>query len=284
MLDSVKSAQKTITSDFSLDNKDSALYRLRLELIELIDEQNEAAVEFRQEMKQTLAVLEAKKEERERSTGHGHDFEEDLVSQLRLLLRGSEDSLTATGNKVGSIKSCKKGDAVIEMGPEHLAAGTRIVLEAKKDKRYTLEKARAEIEQARKNRKAQIGIFVFCTSHSPDELESFIRIGDDIFIQWDPRDPTTDVFLQASISLAKGLCTKSQRTSHKLQVDINALEGSVNELVRQNESLKEIKTWAETITSNSGKIQNRLRISRKAINKQIDLLEEQVQALQSLGA
>ena len=284
MLDSVKSAQKTITADFSLDNKDSALSRLRLELTELIDEQNKAAVEFRQEMKNTLSVLEAKKKERENSTGHGNDFEEDVVGQLRLLLRGSEDSLTATGNKVGSIKSCKKGDAVIEMGPEHLAAGTRIVLEAKKDKRYTLEKARSEIEQARKNRKAQIGIFVFCKSHSPDEMEPFIRIGDDIFIQWDPSDPTTDVFLQASISLAKGLCTKSQRANHQLKVDVDALEGAVNELVRQNESLKDIKTWTETITSNSDKIQNRLRISRRSITKQISVLEAQIQSIQSLGA
>ena len=127
MLDSVKLAQRSITEEFSLDKKDSALSRLRAELTEMIEEQNESAIDFRMEMQETLAVLKARKEEREGSTAHGNDFESSVVSQLQYVLTGGEDSLTATGNKVGTSRNRKKGDAVIELGPEHIAAGSRML-------------------------------------------------------------------------------------------------------------------------------------------------------------
>ena len=61
----------------------------------------------------------------------------------------------------GAISRCKKGDAVVTLGPESSAPDVRIVYEAKGDKSYTLKKALDELTVARENREATVGVFVF---------------------------------------------------------------------------------------------------------------------------
>ena len=80
----------------------------------------------------------------------------------------------------GLIKNRKVGDCVIELGPESVAPGARIVIEAKEEANWTLAKAREEIELARKNRDARIGLFVLSRQSAGEGFEEVGRYGDDV--------------------------------------------------------------------------------------------------------
>ena len=103
----------------------------------------------------------SRKQESERSTRHGIDFESALFTFLQHNTRNTDDLITPTGNSTGQIKNCKVGDCVLELGPESAAAGARIVFEAKEKQGVSIADALAEIDTARKNRAAQVGLFVF---------------------------------------------------------------------------------------------------------------------------
>ena len=68
------------------------------------------------------------------------------------------DIFEPVGSVVGSLKNCKVGDGVVEIGDESSSNsnGGRIVLEAKRQKRYSLKQALEEIRLARSNRGAQV--------------------------------------------------------------------------------------------------------------------------------
>ena len=68
------------------------------------------------------------------------------------------DIFEPVGSVVGSLKNCKVGDGVVEIGDESSSNsnGGRIVLEAKRQKRYSLKQALEEIRLARSNRDAQV--------------------------------------------------------------------------------------------------------------------------------
>src|SRR5207302_8404176 len=131
---------------------------------------------------------------------------------------------------VGFIKNCKVGDTVIEMAPDHAAAGARIVIESKDKERYTLQKAREEIEQARKNRDARIGLFIFSKPKAPDGLEPLQRLGDDPFLVWDADDTASDIFLRAGLMAARALCTRQARQRDASAADFEAIDKAINDL------------------------------------------------------
>ena len=74
-------------------------------------------------------------------------------------------------------------------------AGRKIIIEVKSDS-YTMNKARQELKVAKKNRGAEIGIFVFEKSRKPQDLiKSLHREGKDIYVCWDPDEKFDEAFL-----------------------------------------------------------------------------------------
>ena len=59
----VDRAQTTITREFSLDGEDSALSRLKRELVQLLELHNKANASFQEEVKLALGSLHARREE-----------------------------------------------------------------------------------------------------------------------------------------------------------------------------------------------------------------------------
>ena len=147
----VESANRHISSELSLDNAGSALARMRRELLEVIDGQQRANADFQREVLRTLTEMTARKQETDKSTRHGLEFE-DAVFDFVNGRQPEGDVAERTGNTTGRIRNNKKGDVVVLLGPDSAAAGARIVIEAKEDQSYTLQKALAEISEARKNR------------------------------------------------------------------------------------------------------------------------------------
>ncbi len=279
LMNRVERAQSQISKEFSLDENGSALARMRGDLIDILNGQQDTNARFQEEVKIALAEMTARKRESERSTRHGIVFEEAVFSYVSERSQKAGDIATHTGNTTGRIKNNKKGDIVIQLGCEHAASGARIVIEAKEDNSYKLDKALAEIEESRRNRDAQIGIFVFSKRSAPEGLEPFTRNGSDVIIVWDSEDELSDVVLDAGLSVAKALCVQDQSQSNAVGTEIEEIQKAVLEIERQANGLEEIKKSAETIDKQVSRILDRARIVRNGLDRQVGILNEKIENL-----
>ena len=198
--------------------------------------------------------------------------------------QGDGNTATRTGNTTGRIRHSKKGDAVVQLGPESAAPGARIVIEAKQDQSYTLQKALGEIDEARRNRDAGVGLFVFSRRTVPSEItEPLLRYGNDIVAVWDADDPATKVYLVAALSVAKALSVRGEADGETAGVNVEALDKAVREVERQAGGLDEITKSAQAIDGHVTKILDRARIVRNGLDRQVGLLDEKVGGLRKLS-
>lgn len=270
-----------INKNLTLDDEQSALSRLKREIQGTIDglvQRNDA---FHCEVRETLARLDSRREEAARSTAHGAAFEDKLGGLLVAESQKFGDIYESVGNTTGIIKNCKVGDSVVELGPDSQAPEVRIVWEAKEDKSYDLKRALAELDTARKNRQAQIGIFVFSRLTAPDGLSSFSRYGNDIIVVWDESDTANDVFVQAAYSVGRALAIRQKAAAAKTDATTQDIERAVRAVEKHIRQLDEIETWAGTIESNSKKILERTKRMREALVNEVCQLDDSLAVLRS---
>ena len=98
---------------------------------------------------------------------------------------------------------------MITIGPEKVAAGARIVVEAKESASYDLSRTLAEADIARNNRQADVCIFVHSTKTAPASIPTFQRFERDIVLKWDSDDDTSDVWLKTALMVATPLSVKA---------------------------------------------------------------------------
>jgi hypothetical protein len=302
----VELAQKTITAEFSLDNQDSALARLkreldetratidrqltldddgsplsrlRRELLEVLAKQKQVAETFQTNITQMVGELVGRREAEARSTLHGHRFEDVVVAEISRRVAQEGHIAEAVGNTTGRKRYNKKGDLVVELGPDHAAAAARVVWEAKEDASYNLKKARAELEEARSNRDAGVGVFVFSSKSAPADMPAFRRIGDDLFVVWDAEDPATDVLLDAALAVSTALSIRRVESGEEIEASLEAIERAVIEVEKRVENLDQIHTWATTIRNNGDRILDRVAKDRKALHREIEALRTHSQSL-----
>ncbi|QDS97176.1 hypothetical protein [Adhaeretor mobilis] len=278
----VNRAQETITREFSLDNDQSSLKRMKTELTTILEAHVKTNAEFQEEVKIALEKLDTKRKTELRSTTHGNTFEDAVLSFLHDDAARRGDVVEATGNCTGLRKNCKVGDAVVELGPDHVAAGAKIVLEAKEDASYTLKKARDEVAVARSNRDAQQGIFVFSRHSAPPEFEALARYGDDVFVVWDAQDPQTDAYLKAALEISRALCLRSNPETQRDTIDWTPIDKSVLDIEKRAENLEMIRKSAETILSSGGKIIDRVDKDKKGLLRQFTILSEAMSHIKEL--
>jgi hypothetical protein len=275
----VERAQSQISQEFSLDHEQSALARIRRELLRVIEDERDNRERFQREVLERLAAMVATKQEAARSTRHGNDFEAHVFDLLHSRSQGAGHIATRVGNTTGVIKHCKVGDVLIELGPDHAAAGAKVVVEAKEENGVGLADALAEIAKARKNREAGIGLFVFSSRIAPSGLRPFSRYGDDLVVIWNEDDPSTDIFLDAGLSVATALCTRAAIQREAKSADFAAIQNAIREIERQIAGLDEITTLTGTIKSNSEKILRRASLMRSSLEDQVSTLDSHVRDL-----
>ena len=269
----VHETESTITAQFSLDQDDSALARLQRTLLQKLSEEEKKNTEFREQVLSAVKSAEARRDEAARGTQQGRDFEEDVFLFVEREAIACGDVPERTTAAVGLIDRCKIGDCIISLGPERAAAGSRIAIESKKDRSYDLAKARREIKQARKNRGAEVGIFVFHSDCAPAPISSFDRVGDDIFCSWDPTRPECDVNLRAALTVASALCTRAHLAKEAASVDFDEFDRAILDVEQAANGLTDIETWAKTIRSNGDKILDRATEARASLLQQVGFLK-----------
>ena len=279
----VEAAQLAIGRNLTLDDEGSALSRLRRELQGAVDELSRRNQEFQTQVRESLAALQTRREEQEKSTRHGTTFEEQLGGLLAGECQRLGDVHEATGNSTGTIKNCKVGDHVTQLGPESPAPGARIAWEAKEDRGYDLRKALAEIEEARKNRQAQVGVFVFSRRTAPAELQPFARYGTDLVVVWDAEDPATDVYLRAALSVARALVLREHGEAAQAQEIAAEIDSATRTIEKQIAFLDDVRKWAETARSSGDKIVERTARMIADLKREVQRLDTQVAALRTGG-
>lgn len=284
LVEQVNTAQLTITKEFSLDNETSALQKLKKELITILEAQVKSSSDFQEEVKVALGQLITKRQVEARGTQHGATFEDALIEFLATDCQPRGEIIENTTGKVGMIRNCKVGDVVLELGCDSAAAGARVVIEAKEDGSYNLAKAREEIEQARKNRDAQFGVFVFSKRTAPAHSDSLCRIGNDLFVVWDAEDLATDGNIKAALEIARALCVRQRQAKEQQSVDFSIIDRAILEIEKRVGHLDQIRTSAQTIENSSKKILDQVEKDRKSLDKQLEILRECVGDLKnSLG-
>lgn len=272
-----------IDNNLTLDNEGSSLSRLRRELLATIETLGKSNTAFQTEVRTTLATLQARKAESERSTRHGQTFEEEVGLVIASEAQRLNDPYAATGMTTGAIKNCKAGDFVTTLGPDSAAPGAAVVWEAKEDKSYDLKRALAELDTARKNRQAQIGIFVFSRRTAPDGLQPFARYGSDIVITWDAENTDSDLNLRVAYSVARALAIRENHESVESQQALNAIDIATRAIEKQIEHLDQIKVWAETVRSNGDKVAERAGKMRSDLTREVEALDRQINGLKGFG-
>jgi len=277
----VEGAQKRLTAELSLDNEDSALQRLHRMFQDhqatMLSQQRDLAAR----LDTAIQSMQARREEAAKSTRHGLEFEETLGEHLRQLVQASGDVLQETGATTGLKPNCKVGDHVITIGPEKVAAGARIVVEAKESASYDLARSLEEAEVARINRQAEVCIFVHSTRTAPASIPDFQRFGRDLVVRWNADDDAHDVWLQAALMVATALSVKAVSHDREEAASFEKIDKAIERIRKALEGFEEMNTSANTIRSAAEKILNRARIMQDGLSTQVQQIVDEVVKLKS---
>jgi hypothetical protein len=113
---------------------------------------------------------------------------------------------------------------------------------------------------------------------APQGLSEFQRHGGDFVLVWDPEDPATDLVLRAAYSAARALAVREAAGAEANEV-ASEIDRAVRAIEKRIEHLVQVKTWAETIASNSTKILDSVRKVHGELEEQVEAIDAQVAAL-----
>ena len=280
----VDSAQSRLAAELSLDNEDSALQRLHRMFQDHQTTMLRQHLELAGRLDSAIQSMTARREESARSTRHGLEFEETLGNHLRQLVQASGDVLQETGATTGLKPNCKVGDHVITIGPEKIAAGARIVVEAKESASYDLSRSLEEGEIARTNRQAEVCIFVHSTRTAPPGIPDFQRYGRDLVVRWNPDDDAHDVWLHAALMVATALSVKAVSHDKQDAASFEKIDKAIERIRKALDGFEEVNTSANTIRSAAEKILNRARIMQEGLSAQVEGIVEEVVKLKTASA
>jgi hypothetical protein len=247
--------------------------------VNILNAHEEKVQTFQSNVQSALEGMKAQRKETARSTQHGNDFEATACEVIEKEVQKAGDVAARTGATTGLIKNCKVGDLVVELGADCVAAGEKFVVEAKEDAGYSVVKALAELDTARKNRRASVGLFLFSAQTAPQGMDMLTRNGDDVLVVWDAQRIESDVILRAGLSLAKALCVRKQRERDMKESNWEEVDAAVLAVEKEVNRIGQMKTWTETIQSHSGKLLDEFRKMTNNLEAQIAVLRESVETL-----
>jgi hypothetical protein len=272
----VEAAQTSLTAELSLDNEDSALQRLHRMLQDHQKAMLKQQLELSARLDTAIQSMTARREESAKSTRHGLEFESTLGDHLRGVVQAAGDILEETGTTTGMKPNCKVGDYVITIGPEKVAAGARIVLEAKESASYDLAKTLDEAQTARTNRQADVCVFVHSTKTAPASIPTFQRYGHDIVVRWDADDEAQDVWLQAALMVATALSVRAAPHDKQEAASFDKIDKAIERIRKCLEGFEEITTFANTSKNAAEKILNRARLIQEGLSSQVQAIGDEV--------
>jgi hypothetical protein len=277
----IKNSTTELGEQFSLDEEGSALSRMKKALEQKLTDLAEEQHEFHIEIRETLAKIETRKSSESGTIAQGLNFEDFVGELICACTQEWGDLFDAVGAIPGKINRNKKGDFVATHGPDSLCAGRAIVFEAKADKSYGDVKAIEELHEAKKNRGADIGVFVMSSEVANPDTKTFRRIGNDLFIIIDPEDRQAKTWMEMAYSVSRALMIQNQAPDTG-SVDIDAMVNSCLDIEKQANDLDKAETWSTTIINNAGKISKTTAAVKKALLAEVEKLQAQIKAVEEV--
>jgi len=245
----------------------SPLYQFRTEMSD----------EFRRLNERLEALEDARKaraQERARGTAKGADFEDALEERLGTIARGLGDLVERTGAEGGDAMTSKKGDLVITIDPTRTrGTSLRIVVEAK-DRSMPLTRMTKELADARVNRSAAVALAVFTPHTAPTSVSPLALVGPDVFATYDPETDDA-VALEAAYRAARILALVTLRDA-AVQLDAEAVTRALDDLGRQVDVVRSLKTKLTHIGSTAREVSDALDLLRAGVLRSVKELEEQL--------
>jgi hypothetical protein len=266
----VEAKLNEVLKQFSLDEDGSAMNKLKTNM-------DGAFSTFRE----ALGIKAARAEEAERGHVKGICFEEDLyavVAEMGLQFGDETELVRGTPG----VRKGKTGDHLITLGETTGAPGLRIVIEVK-DQAYKAKKAVAELQEAKKNREAVSGIFIFAKGSEPVEFGNFKRIDSDYYCTVDKMDLAEGAplpFLWAAYELARVQAVTMVRKEACGKLDLETVQKHIDGIAAMVPRLGEIITKARTV-QNSGEF---IEETANAIKDDIETRAAEVLRLLRLDA
>lgn len=261
---------------FVLDLKSSNegfLTTVRASLNERLELNEQRTSEFQAHMLAKVSDLVARREVTQKSPRKGLDFEESVGELLAKIVLASGDFLEHTGNTGGRIARCKVGDYVAELGSDRPAPGCRVVFEAKSNQSSSLRNAQKELDVARRNRDADVGVFIFDRNTAPKGLPVFSRFDGDIYVVWDSEDVNSDIVIEAAYSFALHLCTASS-SQPEPDVDRAAVEEALRQAETDLQLIMEILAHAKTGITAAEHVQRKGQRMHDSLSTQLKIISE----------
>jgi hypothetical protein len=259
-----------VVAEFSLDEDGSAMNRLKTII--------ESAFTG---LREVLGVKDARAEEAERGHVKGFNFEEDLYEVVAEMGRQFGDETELVRGTYG-VNKCKTGDHLVTLGETTGAPGLGIVFEAK-DQVYKAKKAIAELQEAKKNREAVSGIFVFAKGCEPVEFGNFKRIDNDFYCTVDKSALAEGgplPFLWAAYELARVQAVTAVRKEAGGKLDLERIQQHIDGIAAWVPRLGEIVSKANTVQKSG----NAIETTAKEIKEDIEERVAEILALLRLDA
>jgi hypothetical protein len=244
----------------------------------------EVTDEFRRLSERITALEEAKRaraEERAKGTAKGADFEDALELRLGAMARGLGDQVELCGTEGGDAMLSKKGDLVITVDPTRTRGTTlRIVVEAK-DRSMPMNRMTTELAAARINRSAAVALAVFTPHSAPTSIAPFALFGQDVYATYDPETDDATA-LEAAYRTARILALLTLRDK-TVQLDAEAVARSLEDLVRQVDVVRGLKTKLTHIGSTANEVSSALDLLRAGVSRSVKELEVQLEVVEPEG-
>ena len=116
-------------------------------------------------------------------------------------------------------------------------------------------------------------------STAPAGSEQLAKYGSDVVIVWDPEDPASDIVFKAGYLTAKALSMRAAARSSAEAASFQKIDKAIEVIRKQMGGFDEMKTTSETIHNGSNKLLDRIRIMRGELEKQVEILADQVDGL-----
>ena len=154
---------------------------------------------------------------------------------------------------------------------------------AKESAQVSLMKARDEIDVARKNRGAQLGVFVFSRRTAPDGLAAFARYGTDLVVVWDAEDPASALVLRAAYSVARALAVRDHAAGAEMAEALGVIDRATRAVEKQLGYLDDLVTTSQTIERGAVKIRDRAMKMKDDLEREVKLLDGALADLKQAG-
>jgi hypothetical protein len=268
----------TVQKSLTLDDKSSPLSRLRQELMSAVAAFTDSNTQFQSDVRTTLETFRVRREVAARSSLHGHTFEYAAGEVLQLEAERAGDVCERLSGTPGSERR-KVGDYVLTLGPESAAPGVRIVCECKADKGYTEAKALDELALARKNRDAQVGVFIVARESATEGFTAFRRVGMDLLVVWDAEDPSTDIYLKGAISVARALVVQQHAEVGRSEAEARELEQCVRAIEHLVATVDGIERDAQSVVRRGTRISKAAGAIRERLREEVERLKGVVEGM-----